>query len=107
MTELLPLTLAALLGALTWRTTKGRSRSICSVLVVLFVGGVATLCSGEYRLSWTFLLPDCGEASLGLIAGFLITQRAMTIGSRSPTRGLRGRFRMNPWIERTRERKME
>jgi hypothetical protein len=96
MTELLPLTLAALLGTLTWRTTTGRGRSFCSALVVLFVGGVATLCSGEYRLSWTFILLDCGEASLGLIVGFIITQRAMTLWRGMPSRGLLRRFRMNP-----------
>jgi hypothetical protein len=71
MDELVPVILGAILGAVIWRTTRGRTRFVLSVLAVIFAAFTATLASGEYLESWIYLLLDLGEAAFGLVLGYV------------------------------------
>lgn len=71
MDELVPVMLAAVLGALIWATTAGRTRLALSVCAVLVSGLAATVLSGEYHQSWIYLLLDLAEAAIGLVVGML------------------------------------
>jgi hypothetical protein len=78
MEELVPFILGAFLGALmSFRTTALGRVAVCAAVVVLS-GAVATVLSGEYQTSWVFLLLDCAEAALGLVAGLAIAARLPT-----------------------------
>lgn len=74
MDELIPVVLSAFLGTHIWRSTGG-ARLVRSILAVLTSGAIATVLSGEYRDSWMFIVLDFGEASLGLVLGFVIARR--------------------------------
>jgi hypothetical protein len=72
MDELVPIILAAILGALIWRVRSNRTRTMLGALVVLVVGPAATVLSGEYVTSWIYLLLDLGEAAFGLALGMAL-----------------------------------
>jgi hypothetical protein len=72
MDEIVPVILGTVLGALVWRTTTGRMRSVLSVLAVLAAGAFATILSGEFQVSWVYFLIDFSEAALGLIIGIAL-----------------------------------
>jgi hypothetical protein len=75
MEELVPFILGVLLGALFTVRTAGRTRSAAYAAAVALSGVVATAVSGEYQTSWVYLLLDCAEAALGLVAGLAIVAR--------------------------------
>jgi hypothetical protein len=93
MDELVPVVLGALLGALIWATTAGRTRFALSMCAVLVSGLAATVLSGEYHESWVYLLLDLGEATIGLAGGMLI---ARLIGGRVMARSDIVRVRASP-----------
>jgi flagellar biosynthesis protein FliR len=74
MYELIPVVLAAFLGARIWGS-RGGARLVRCVLAVLVTAAIATVVSGEYRDSWMFIVLDFGEAALGLAFGFVIAHR--------------------------------
>jgi hypothetical protein len=78
MDELVPVILGAVLGAVVWLTTSGRTRHVLSVLVVLVSGAAATIASGEYHESWIYLLLDFGEAAIGLVIGIVVAAKLLT-----------------------------
>ena len=82
MDELVPVILGLILGALIWRSTAGYARLALSVLAVLASGVIATLVSGEYAVSWIYVLLDLGEAAAGLAAGFMIANRVWRRGGK-------------------------
>jgi len=84
MKELVPFILGVLLGALLTVRTAGRTRSAAYA---------ATALSGEYQTSWVYLLLDCAEAALGLVAGLAIVARLPAW--RNPIR-MAGRSRDTP-----------
>jgi general stress protein CsbA len=77
MDELVPVILGAVLGAVIWRTTRGRTRFVLSVLAVIVAAFAATLSSGEYLESWVYLLLDLGEAVFGLVLGYVVAARLL------------------------------
>jgi hypothetical protein len=83
MDELVPVILGAVLGAIIWRCTAGRTRLVLSILAVFAAGIFATVTSGEWRYSWIYLLLDLGEAALGLAAGFGIAHWLLPARRRS------------------------
>jgi type III secretory pathway component EscT len=72
MDELVPVIFGGVLGVLIWRGTAGYTRMALSVLAVLASGATATVMSGEYTVSWIYILLDLGEAALGLAVGVAI-----------------------------------
>jgi hypothetical protein len=83
MDELVPVILGAVLGAIIWRWTAGRTRLVLSVLAVFASGIFATVTSGEWVYSWIYLLLDLGEAALGLAAGFAVAHWLLPASKRS------------------------
>jgi hypothetical protein len=78
MEELVPFVLGAFLGAFISLKTTGRVRvAVCAAAVVLS-GAVATVLSGEYKISRLYLLLDFAEAALGLVAGLVIAAQLPT-----------------------------
>jgi hypothetical protein len=75
MHELLPIASGLLLGALlgllrpSLRLPVGAAAAVC-------LGLVATVVSGEFRVSWGFLSIDIPAAALAAVAGLLVVQRA-------------------------------
>jgi hypothetical protein len=84
MEELVPFILGAILGALMSFRRIGRARVTVCAAVVVSGGAVATVLSGEYQTSWVYLLLDCAEAALGLVAGLAIAARLLA--RRNPIR---------------------
>jgi hypothetical protein len=72
MDELATVTVAAFLGAVIWRSARGKMRIFLSLLAVIAAGTIASLASGEFQESWHYLLLDLGEAALGLVVGYAI-----------------------------------
>jgi hypothetical protein len=93
MKELVPFILGVLLGALLTVRTAGRTRSAAYAAAVVLSGAAATALSGEYQTSWFYLLLDCAEAALGLVAGLAIVARLPAW--RNPIR-MAGRSRDTP-----------
>jgi len=93
MEELVPFILGVLLGALFRIGTVGRTRRAAYAAAVALSGAVATALSGEYQTSWVYLLLDCAEAALGLVAGIAIMTRLPAW--RNPIR-MAGRSRDTP-----------
>jgi flagellar biosynthesis protein FliR len=77
MDELVPVILGAILGAVIWLTTSGKTRLVLSLLAVMVSGIIATVASGEYHESWIYLLLDFGEAALGLVVGYVVAARLL------------------------------
>jgi hypothetical protein len=78
MEELVPFILGAFVGALMSFRTSGRARVMVCAAGVLLSGAVATVLSTEYQTSWVYLLLDCAEAALGLVAGLAIAARLLS-----------------------------
>jgi hypothetical protein len=86
MIELFPVILGIIFGVLIGRVRARRSRAVLSVAAVFVSGTAATMLSGEFVVSWIYLLLDLGEAALGLALGFVIVhllQRARILGRKS------------------------
>jgi hypothetical protein len=77
MDELIPVIIAAVLGALIWKKSSGRSRPLLLVTAVIAVGVTATLLSGEYIVSWVYLLQDLAESAVGVASGIVFFRWAV------------------------------
>ena len=73
--EAIPVCLGFSIGALIWWAALGRLSGAVGAAAIFAAGLAATLLSGEYTVSWTCLTLDCGEAALGLLAGFFVARR--------------------------------
>ena len=69
MDELFPVISSAVLGFLLWRGTSGRLRAALVVIGVFACAFAATVVSGEYEESWSFLALDLFEAVVGMAIG--------------------------------------
>jgi hypothetical protein len=58
MNELFPFVGGLVAGIATSWLPRRQTRHVWSIAIGTIVGGVATLTSGEYRLSWWFVLID-------------------------------------------------
>jgi hypothetical protein len=85
MQELLPIASGLLLGALlgllrpSLRLPLGAGAAVC-------LGLMATVVSGEFRISWGFLAIDIPAAALAAVAGLLAVQRARRTSGRASIR---------------------
>ena len=70
MDELVPVILGAAMGAVIGYLVRGRWRDVAAIAAVIVAGVAATVASGEYRISWAYLLPDLAEAACGLALGY-------------------------------------
>ncbi len=77
MDEIVPVILGALFAAFLWYRDAGRTRLLLSVFAVVLSAATATLLSGEYLKSWTYLLLDLSETSLGFTVGFAIARYSL------------------------------
>lgn len=89
MDEVFPVCLGFAMGALIWRAALGRRSSAIGAAAMFAIGLAATVLSGEYLVSWTYLALDLGEAALGLIAGFVVARRFWPKAAVPASRGLR------------------
>jgi len=76
--ELLPVLSGLLLGSLVGLFRPFRRRRIEAFLIVT-LGALATLASGEFRLSWAFLLIDIPLVALSFAAGLAVMPRLRLI----------------------------
>ena len=89
MDELIPVLIAAVFGALIWSSTRGRIRVLLLTATMVAIGVTATILSGEYAVSWLYLLPDIAEAAADLACGVVIL-RWLTATSLSERKKLYG-----------------
>lgn len=78
MGEIIPVVLGIILGSLVRRGAGGAMRAVLSLFAAAVCGLFATVIAGEYQISWLYLLPDLGEATLGLAIGFAVASRLPT-----------------------------
>ena len=67
MQEMLPITSGLILGVLL---AVSRLPVYLRVVLILILAAIATIVSGEFRLSWDFLFPDIAEIMVACAAGF-------------------------------------
>ena len=81
MQEFLPIT-AGLVSGLLVGSLSSRSRPAAGLVLSIVLGFLATVLSGEWRISWPFLLVDiplvAGCAVLGFLASRAATLRRST-----------------------------
>jgi hypothetical protein len=56
------------------RTSSGRLLTCLLLLAIIASGLVATILSGEYRVSWWFLLVDLAESAAGVTTAAVVTR---------------------------------
>jgi hypothetical protein len=72
--EIFPVVSGLLLGTLLGGVTP-RSRKGIGVPIVLLLAFLATVLSGEFRISWGFVLVDLPLVSIPALAAFVLQQR--------------------------------
>jgi hypothetical protein len=73
MIEFAPFAIAAVLGTLIARYAIPRSWPVL-LAVVLVSGASGTILSGEYAVSWSYLIKDAAEAAVGLACGMVVAR---------------------------------
>jgi hypothetical protein len=76
MAEFLPIACGVLIGVL-FGVLRPESRRIVCGLAALAAGVLATIVSGEYRLSWAFLLVDIPLVVVAAVATDAVSGRVM------------------------------
>lgn len=74
MTELFPVVAGLLCGLLLGSLT-ARRRVIVGLAFSIIAGVLATVLSGEWRISWAFLLIDIPLVAICAVAGVLLSRR--------------------------------
>jgi hypothetical protein len=74
MQELLPLSAGLLLGALVG-TLRPSIRVPVGAALAVVVGALATVVSGEFKVSWAYLLFDIPLVAVCAVLGFLVARR--------------------------------
>ena len=72
MIEFVSFTVATAAGMLIWRYTMRQTRLILSAATIIVLGPCATIASGEYAISWMFLVEDALQAAIGVAFGVAI-----------------------------------
>jgi hypothetical protein len=85
MDELAPILCGLILGALIWCIPSRSLRLALSIAAVVASGVAATLFSGEYRVSWLYLLLDLGEASVAFGVGAAVMRLVVRKTARGAT----------------------
>lgn len=84
MEEIFPITVGLVCGLLLGPLTAKR-RLFVGLTVSIIAGFLATVVSGEWRVSWAFLIIDIPLVAVSATAGFLLSRtlvlRASTEGS--------------------------
>jgi hypothetical protein len=88
MNEWVPILIGGVLGCAVFLTGRGRLRTVASASLVAAAGTAAAVFSGEYQLSWAYVLVDAGEAAAGLGAGWAVAAllRIIAAAARSASR---------------------
>jgi hypothetical protein len=76
MTEFFPIAAGLLCGLLLGSLT-ARRRVIVGVAFSVVAGVLATVVSGEWRISWAFLLIDIPLVAVSAVAGDLLSRRVV------------------------------
>ncbi len=76
MAELFPIA-AGLLCGLVLGSLTARRRVAVGVVFSVVAGVLATVLSGEWKISWAFLLIDIPLVAVSAIAGALLSRRAV------------------------------
>jgi hypothetical protein len=76
MTEFFPIAAGLLCGLLLGSLT-ARRRVIVGVVFSVVAGVLATVVSGEWRISWAFLLIDIPLVAVSAVAGDLLSRRVV------------------------------
>lgn len=71
MNELFPIVSGLVVGALLGYV-RPRTRAVTGILASIVLGALATVVSGEYKVSWEFLLVDIPLVALSSAAAFLV-----------------------------------
>lgn len=79
MEEILPVASGLFLGALIGLLRPSLRLPVGAVLIVAF-GVLATVVSGEYLISWSFLLIDIPLVAISAVAGLYVTHRLAWAG---------------------------
>lgn len=74
MNEVVPI-LGGLVAGMLLHLLPVRFRVLAGIMAALGVGFAATVITGEYKVSWEFLLFDVPLASLCLVGGYLAAPR--------------------------------
>ena len=74
MSELLPIFSGLCLGSLLVLVRPG-TRPAVAVAASIVLGTIATVVSGEFRISWGFLLIDIPLVAFSTSIGFFVTRR--------------------------------
>ncbi|MGY1670340.1 hypothetical protein [Geodermatophilus sp. SYSU D00710] len=76
MAELFPITAGLLCGLLLGSLT-ARRRVLVGLTFSVVAGVLATVVSGEWRISWAFLLIDIPLVAVGAVIGDLLSRRVV------------------------------
>jgi hypothetical protein len=76
MTEFFPIAAGLLCGLLLGSLT-ARRRVIVGVVFSVVAGVLATVVSGEWRISWAFLIIDIPLVAVSAVAGDLLSRRVV------------------------------
>ena len=83
MEELVAPLIGLLIGLMALDTGRHRSRlAVPAIAIALLAGVVTTWASGEYRMSWLYVVVDCGTGGLGVGAAAValrLRRRALSI----------------------------
>jgi hypothetical protein len=74
MDELIPLGLGIAVGIAIVRMRENVTRIVVGAAAIVISGFAATCFSGEYLVSWVYLLLDAGEAAFGLAIGLAVSR---------------------------------
>jgi hypothetical protein len=78
--ELLPASMGFVLGALLTRLHSAR-RWWIGITLILLLAASATVLTGEFQLSWGFLLVDIPLVGIATCAGFIAFRRRRSVHS--------------------------
>jgi hypothetical protein len=81
--ELFPIASGFVIGSILGWLRPSMRKPVGTLLAVVF-GVLATIASGEFRLSWAYLLVDIPLVGFSAVVGLLVTQRLRLSLTRSP-----------------------
>ena len=74
MDEWIPILVGCCVGSLVFLVCRGLVRVLAGAAGIALAGLVAVMVSGEYHISWGYLLVDLAEAAAGCGAGVVAVQ---------------------------------
>jgi hypothetical protein len=69
MFEFVSFAFSAAIGTIIWRYAHHRTRLILAAIAAIALGFTATIISGEYAISWVFVLEDVASSSAAVAIG--------------------------------------